>query len=112
MTTPNPNTIPADLIASASAEHGDDGYSVLRTNGMEFLVRRPTRAEWKRFLADSGNPARRDVATENLVTTSMLWPDRAEFKARLERRPALCEELAEPVITLAGLTGQVSSGKS
>ena len=92
-------------------EHGEDGFRVCESGGRTYVVRRPTRGEYKLFRRALGGERTKDGAAEQLVMDCIVEPSRDEFLTLLEKRPALCEELAEAVLCLAGLTGEAGAGK-
>lgn len=100
------------VVDKAKADFGDDGVRVIRTGKHEFLVHRPARADWKRYRKESKDPARNGDALEVLVRSCVVFPSREEFDRLLDRYPALCEEIAEPVLELAGLTGKAQTDPS
>jgi hypothetical protein len=103
--------IDAKVLEAAKAEHGADALRLVRSGGREYLLRRPTRGEFKRFRKEAGNDKIKDEAIETIVLDCLVFPTRAEFEELLEKLPALCEELGEHVFELAGLTGKASLGK-
>lgn len=98
-----------NIIEKAKTEFGEDGVRLVRTGKHEFLVHRPARGDWKRYRKESKDPARSGDALEVLVRSCVAHPSREEFDRLLDRFPALCEEIAEPVLELAGLTGKVQA---
>lgn len=100
------------FIEKAKAEFGDDGVRVVRTGKHEILVHRPSRGDWKRYRKESKDPARSGDALEVFIRACVSHPPREEFDKLLDRYPALCEEIAEPVLELAGLTGKAQTDPS
>jgi hypothetical protein len=101
--------IDEDTIRDLKAKHGE--LHMLTSGDAVVIVRKPTRKEYERFRANSSDPNKRDIAVASLVTTVLVHPDRAAFDKMLDAAPGLCEEFAEPVLELVGLTGQAQSAK-
>ncbi len=80
-------------------------------DGVEVIVRKPNRQEWKRFRAESGDKTTRDVASENLFRSVVVYPDRPSVMALLERLPGIVEEFSEHLLELVGITTQSESKK-
>jgi hypothetical protein len=98
------NKIDPQVLADLKAKHGEDSVHPLTTTDGKYtiVVRRPGRAQWKRFRHMIADPAKRADALETLVRDCMLYPDRQAFEAMLEERPALAEVFGDEVGELAG----------
>lgn len=97
------------LIDKLRSEHED--CKLIKTNGLEIVVRRPRRGEYKRFMKAVSNERDKADAIETLVLDCVVHPPRAEFDKLLDKLPALCEELGEHVLELAGLSGKAQAEK-
>jgi hypothetical protein len=103
--------IDAKVLEAAKAEHGADALRLVRSGDREYLLRRPSRGEYKRFRREASSDRTKDDSIETLVLDCVVHPPRAEFEALLDKLPALCEELADQVLELAGITGKAAAGK-
>ena len=65
-------------------------------------VRSPSKATFRAFRAEAGNPATKPGAQDNLVQRCLLFPDGATWLQWLELAPALGEKYAVTVYELAG----------
>jgi hypothetical protein len=97
------------LIDKLRAEHED--CKLIKTNGLEIVVKRPNRGEYKRFMKSVSSERDKADAIETLVLDCVVHPTRKEFDALLNKLPALCEELGEHVLELAGLSGKAQAEK-
>lgn len=61
------------------------------------------RGSFKRFRAQATEPMKRAAATENLVKSCVVWPDKAGLDAQLERYPALVEVWGNELLEMAGI---------
>ena len=68
----------------------------------EFVIRKPTRAEFKVFRAMSSDDNRKADAQENFVRKLVVWPSVEEFNALMEEWPALCDGCGQALLTLSG----------
>lgn len=69
----------------------------------EFVVKPPTRAQWKRFKTEIQDPAKRASAIETLCLDCVVYPARAEFEQLLERAPGIASSLSEEIADIAGV---------
>jgi hypothetical protein len=67
-----------------------------------FVVKPPTRAQWKRFRTESQDTAKRATAIETLCLDCVVHPPRAEFEQLLERLPGMAASLAGEIAEIAG----------
>ena len=75
---------------------------VLTVKGQPVAFRPITRVEYGRFRAQIADPKKRGDATETLVRSVVVYPDRVAFNAFLERYPAAAEAIGDEVIDDAG----------
>lgn len=85
---------------------------IIRLPEVEFAIRAPTRAEYRRCRAEMHNPASAPDAQEDLVRQIVVSPTREEFDRVLDDLPALCEN-KEVSATIREFTGMElrASGK-
>lgn len=72
----------------------------------EIVLRKPTRAEYKRFRAMSHNPAQVPDAQEVLARATVVYPTREEFDALLEEYPGIPEACGKSFTELSGIAHQ------
>lgn len=103
--------IDEDTLERLRDDHAGEDLYLLSSRDAAIVVRKPTRPEYKRFRAQSADPAKRDIAMESLVKSVLVHPSAKEFDALLDRLPALCEEFAGEVLEFAGMAGEAESRK-
>ena len=69
------------------------------------VLRKPNRAEYKRFRAWCNNPQRVADAQEQLFNDTIVWPAKADREAMLEDWPGIPEACAKMLVELAGMSG-------
>lgn len=106
----NDSIAPAFDLDDLRAAHGVD-ITRLDASGVTVVVRAPTRAEYKRFRAESLDDKRRADAVENLCRSCVVWPDAAEFSRILDRKPALADIFGAKVLDAAGATAEAEAVK-
>ena len=63
----------------------------ITVDDVEFVLRAPTRAEYRQCRAAMHDPMKAPEAQEDLCVMTVVYPDRAAFDAILESYPGLCE---------------------
>ena len=99
----------APTIDKLKSEHGE--CKLIKTNNLEIVIRRPKRGEYKRFMRSVSSDRDKSDAIETLVKDCVVHPSLKEFDALLDMLPALCEELGEHVLEMAGLSGKAQAEK-
>lgn len=79
--------------------------------GIEVIVRAPNKAEFRRFRTMYGDPAQRAIASEAFLLGCIAEPTAEEFRATLDRYPALAESFAGELCEIAGAIGTVTNRK-
>lgn len=84
----------AEQIAELEAKHGE--IAILNgPNGVyQVAFRKPKRAEWKLFRSNARNEAKRADAEEGLSMACIVYPERSEYVALLEKYPAIPDTVA------------------
>lgn len=72
----------------------------------EVVLRKPTRAEYKRFRAMSHNPAQVAEAQEILARSTVVYPSKEAFDALLEDWPGIPEACGKAFTELSGIAHQ------
>jgi hypothetical protein len=96
-----------EKIAELKERHGEGqlvAITVDSSTGEQVVIRRPSRAEWKKFRAHGSDDKRRQHAPENLVRECSVFPDVDRLNALLDRYPGLVETLTIELVQLAGMT--------
>lgn len=97
-----------DQIDKFEVEHKRIAY--LKGNGdppaWEVVLRKPTRAEYKRFRAMSHNPSQVSDAQEVLARSTVVYPTREAFDALLEEWPGIPEAAGKAFTELSGIAHQ------
>lgn len=95
--------------AKLKAEH-PDAILVRAKAGreeLEFVLRPPTRGEFKRFEDEQRDNAP-DFA-ENLTRACVLWPDEAAVARLFEKHPGVYRPLGDEIMRLAGAADKAYS---
>ena len=101
---------PSDEVVSALKDaHGE--LHQLEANGLVVIVRKPSRGEYKRFMSEGADDRKRVNASENLVRTCVVWPERKVFDQMLEEFPGLAESYGFQVLEMAGAVEEASRKK-
>lgn len=90
-------------VDELKAQHGD--VVELSHAGRSIIVKRPSRAVWRKFQAKARGPgplAQHD-ALEGLVRDCLVHPDPAGFDAMLEALPGLVATFGGELVELAGV---------
>jgi hypothetical protein len=105
--------VPIDPKKLEEIKAANPGVSVFETSACDrdFLFRRPTRAEYKRYRSKIFDVESRDSATEQLTRACVLYPDPAAFDALLEELPALGETVGAEVLKSAGVANAEAAKK-
>jgi hypothetical protein len=97
----------SQMVQQLKSTHGDDRVHVIETMGETFIVRMPTRPEYKRFRSYVIDAGKRNDAHDALISEVLLYPERAAATAIFDRKPALVETLGEWIAEQAGAGANV-----
>jgi hypothetical protein len=92
--------IPAEALEELKQKHGT--VVVLEAGDYTVVVRKPTRAHWRRFREYASDPAKRPICAETLFRDCVVYPDAKALEAMLEDKPALAELFGGEVADIAG----------
>ena len=98
---PNPLMVAAKPALDALRSKYPELVTLIH-KGQVLAFRPMSRQEYTRFRAQIADPKKRSDATENLVRSVVVYPDRAAFNAFLDRYPAAAEAIGDEVIEDAG----------
>lgn len=104
-----------EALAELKAKHGERKvrtFSMPTPDGViEVALLKPSRREYERYRKQLFDDAKRDVATENLIRSHVLSPEKAKFEELLEEFPALCDSFGKPFSEWIGGGGNAEVGK-
>ena len=89
------------IAAALKDKHGPDLH-VLSHDGVEIVVKRPGKAEYRRFRHMTLDERRKEDAAETFVRDCTVLPDAKALAAEFEVRPGLIDTFAGKLIELAG----------
>lgn len=90
------------LVEQLRAKHGE--LFELTEGGETVLVKRPSRADYRKFRHDRMDDKRREFAAEELFEACLVHPELDEFDAVLDRKPALADLFGHVISEIAGGT--------
>lgn len=103
------------IIDELKAQHGSAFHIHIPESkydgAVDIVVKRPPRAEWKRFRAMLFDPEQKPNALETLAKVCVIYPDAAAFAELLNERPALAEKIGDQCTEVAGGGGSVEAKK-
>ncbi len=107
--------ISKEALASLKSEHGD--VYVITAGGHEIVVRKPKRAEIKRWQDKStsgkdGDRSKGIAATEQLVRDVLIYPPHDEYDLIVEDMPLLPMTFGGEVLQIAGAVSDVEAKKA
>jgi hypothetical protein len=88
-----------------SKHGGDENVKRVDTKAGTVVLRKPTRAEYKRFRSLFWDEKRRSDAIEMLVRDCVAFPPKEAFAAMLEDRPGIADRCGNVALELAGIVG-------
>lgn len=105
-----------DIVARLKAEHGDDLalVSIPETqwdDELEVVLRRPPRAEWKRFRSMLSDPTQKSDALETLARACVVHPEAKAFGELLKKRPGLAETIGNEAAEFGGVSAKATAKK-
>lgn len=89
--------------------HKRVAHIVGKNNAWEIVLRKPTRAEYKRFRSMATNETQKADAQETLARSCVVHPTREAFDALLEDYPAAADACASSIMELVGLVTEEST---
>lgn len=92
----------AKTLEKIKSEYGE--VYLLEASGVAVVVKPPSRAAMKRFMAMASRDDRRYEALESLLRDCVVYPDASELNAILERKPGVVAPFGEHLVRLAGAT--------
>lgn len=97
-----------EQVQELKRQHGEGlvAVTVDSDTGEVVVLRRPSRASWKKFRAHGQDDRRRLDAPENLVRECVVHPDAGRLSHLLDTFPGLAETLAAELIRMAGMTAE------
>ncbi len=92
-----------DKLAELQQKHPGRAIARVKSQGREYFVAAPSRADWHQFQDALGDPRRSRPAMENLAKKCALSPSAEELDAVFDKKPGLAAKLAEAAGKLAGI---------
>lgn len=90
------------LVADARARWTQTDVAGFELGGLFFVVRGPSREEFKRFRVAAVAVQSRAAAQEVLVLECVLYPSGEQMEGILNRKPGLIDALSEALMELGG----------
>ena len=90
------------IVEELKEKHGANLH-IVTAQGVEVVVKVPSKAAYRRFRQSSRDEKRRDDATETLLRDCVVYPDAQTLNSEIEKRPAIVDTFAAEVLELAGL---------
>jgi len=90
-------------VSKLEVDHKRVAHIVGKNGAWEVVLRKPTRAEYKRFRAMAANEMQRADAQETLARSCVVFPPPAAFDALLDDYPAAADACADAMMDLVGL---------
>lgn len=95
------------IVEQMRSKHGD--VYELTEGGETVLVKRPSRADYRKYRHDRMDDKRREFAYEELFEACLVHPELDAFEATLDRKPALPDLFGASLAEIAG--GEDPEGK-
>lgn len=101
------------VIGKLRADHPGKELRIAEHSTLpDFIVFRvPTRPEWRIFRGLQADPKTRTDASQMLVDTCVLWPEKDDLRKQLDAHPALVEVWAGEIVEAAGVDANVKQKK-
>ncbi len=99
------------ILADFQAKLPDAEVEALNHAGGRMVVRTPDEGSYARFLADSGDAAKRAAAAKAICRRCILWPSLDEVDALFARKPGLVSRIVDKLMDKAGAGDEVTLGK-
>lgn len=100
--------ITEQTIAELKTKHGEI-HLLTAKGGHEIIVRAPNDAEWGSFLDEREKIGAR--ALKGLVRSCLLHPSSSDFKALLDKKPALANVFGAKLLEIAGMEEEAVAKK-
>ncbi len=102
----NDQTDPLDAL---QAEHGE--IKVYQTPAGAFAIRRPTAAEYQRFVDKATGDGSKFLAQKELVRSVRVYPDRGDASSIMDEYPGLVSSACSEAVDMAGATFEAETRK-
>jgi hypothetical protein len=106
---PQEQTNTAPDIGKLKAEH-DDIYRI-NVGDDSFIVRPPTRTEYRRFITAASNDKKRAIALEDLCADCVLHPEPEQFRQLTDRKPGIPATIGNKLLEIAGVVEEAEAKK-
>ena len=103
------------ILGALKAQHGSAIHINIPANDyddeIDIVIKKPPRAEYKRFRAMLFDEAQKPEALETLACACVIYPEIAEFRKLLTERPALGDKVGGKCSDAAGGGGEAQAKK-
>lgn len=99
-----------EKFAELESAHGE--IVAVHTVLGECAFKRPSRADYKRYMSLLFNEKTRDQAQEVIVRACVIHPSKDEFNKMLDTAPGIATSCSGPVLELAGQVAEPEVRKS
>lgn len=104
--------IPAEKLDALKAQHGAGKVFTLVRGEVTIALRKPTRAEYRRFVMKLQDKTELYDANEELVRACVLEPSGAALEAILDEWPGLVTDVGGELLMLAGMQAKAEAKKA
>lgn len=96
------------IIEDLKTQHGNDLH-LLEHEDVALIVKRPGKAEYRRFKSQVDDARRQETASEDFVRACCVYPPAVDLASIFNRRYGLTDTFASRLIDLAGLSKDATS---
>lgn len=93
-------TIEPAVLEELKGKHGE--LTELKAAGYAVLVKKPGRAQWRKFKTFAADENKRVDCVEVLFRDCVVYPPAPDVEAMLAEKPALAEKFGEALCEMAG----------
>lgn len=102
-TTDEAPGIPPDVVARIKGQHAGAELHELDTDDGPIVVRSPSPAEYAAFVDEREKAEAKAAALHNFALGCIVWPEKGELAALVQRRAALTTSIGNELLQLAGI---------
>jgi len=102
-------TTEKDPLDQLQVEHGE--IKVYQTPSGPFAIRRPTAAEYQRFVDKATGDGSKFLAQKELVRSVRVFPDRSSAASIIDAYPGLISSACSEAVEMAGASFEAETRK-